>query len=150
MTTQTLGSHTVLSFQVLTNSWFSCCDQHNSAKSVGCSMYSWWSKNSLATIYFVFMQATCHFFCVRVCVFEKPCWLDIVLWDGYFSVPFKSFVLLNMVIVPIWITMKLPKPFHIPHELETQLFLICDHHQPQTKQHYYKYLANNIGFQQSQ
>lgn len=60
-------------------------------------MYSWWSKNSLATIYFVFMQATCHFFCVRVCVFEKPCWLDIVLWDGYFSVPFKSFVLLKLI-----------------------------------------------------
>lgn len=37
-----------------------------------------------------------------------------------------------MVIVPIWITMKLPKPFHIPYELETQLFLTCDHHRPQT------------------
>ena len=41
-------------------------------------------------------------------VLQKDCWFAFVLWCGYFSVSFQSFLLRHLVITPICNTKKLP------------------------------------------
>ena len=41
-------------------------------------------------------------------VLRKDCWFAFVLWCGYCSVSFQSFLLRHLVITPIYNTKKLP------------------------------------------